>query len=163
MFNFKIYIQLLFVVLTFLIPIKANSCISLSTAIKSTKSNSKLIITSTEAWQIAFDSKSIDENVCSKKAIKILSEILEYKNVVYDKIISQKDSKKHGHDLKKGFWVIIKSSFKINGLNKNGYGLGASNVSHLEAENKAIKNMLMYNTNWNKDKHGYKIEDKGKF
>jgi len=69
-----------------------------------------------------------------------------------------------GHKLTSGYYVIVKCLRKdYNGNPRTSYGLGASSTNWAEAEERAVKNLAMYDWNWSRKKHGYQVEIKKEF
>jgi|GEM_PF-3099261 len=68
-----------------------------------------------------------------------------------------------GHNLKSGYWVVVEKTYKrYDNKMITAFGMGASSNSIIEAEENAVKNMVMYCGSLNKS-DGHTISEKGTF
>ncbi|RLD80457.1 MAG: hypothetical protein DRJ10_07395 [Bacteroidetes bacterium] len=91
----------------------------------------------------------------STNAVKVL-EVEEAKNI--ERRMSEGKS---GHELNEGYYVLILASRKNGGRFFLSYGLGGSEVSHQDAEKKALIHLKEWDLGYEND-FGYSIEKKGK-
>ncbi len=68
----------------------------------------------------------------------------------------------HGHDLDRGYLVVVYSRFRIDRDFYQAYGLGASLYSAEEAEKRALENLRMNCWSWDKSK-GYEVKESVEF
>lgn len=81
----------------------------------------------------------------------------------YQRVYNLNGGSKRGHNLKSGFYVVIKAQRKSYlGKRIVSYGLGASEKGYQDALNKAISNLRQYDWAW-RESHGYEEIERGSF
>lgn len=78
------------------------------------------------------------------------------------KTVYEQASTKSGHEIKNGYWVVIRAKYKVYNGMKIGYGMGASATSYAEAERQAVKNLSTNNWSW-KSNYGYDVDRRGTY
>lgn len=143
MIRFKVFPQLLILILAFQFT-NVNAQMALAVSINENGSSVKYAIEVASSIRDA-----------SNKAIKTL-EAEEAKNI--ERRMSEGKS---GHELKEGYYVLILASRKNGGKFFISYGLGASKVSHQDAEKKALIHLKEWDLGY-ENEFGYSIEKQGK-
>ncbi len=133
------------VIISFIAYKKSNAQIAIAVA-KDTKGSSL-------EWSIVWNSGYNTEG----QAIKSLE------NKGYEKVSVLTGGESRGHKLKSGYWVVVQGSrTSYKGDKIISFGMGASESSYGEAEERAVSNLKQYDWSW-KDSDGYKISKKGTF
>lgn len=104
-------------------------------------------------WQIAWD-KAMAAKYRVKQSLK---------NKGYKTVTLQCGNEEFGHLLKRGFWVVIKTTYtNANGATITAYGMGADGGDYDRAVVKAKAQIQHYYQDW-QEAYGYQISKRGIF